>query len=64
MRSSFVMVRGMSDEQSEPGELTERFQAFAQSTDPAPSRGLPIALIAGGVFLVLLLIVAIWALAA
>ena len=58
------MVRGMSDEQTEPGELTDRFQAFAQTVDPAPSRGLPIALIAGGALLVFVLIVAIWVLLA
>ncbi len=58
------MVPRMSDEKAEPGELTERFRAFAQSVDPTPSRRLPIALIAGGVALVLVLIVAVWVLLA
>jgi hypothetical protein len=38
----------MSDEQAQPGELTERFVAFSQSVDPAPSKALPYALIAIG----------------
>ena len=36
----------MSDEQAQPGELTERFVAFSQSVDPAPSKALPYTLIA------------------
>ena len=58
------MVRGMSDEQIEPGELTERFRAFAQSADPAPSRALPVAFIAAGVVAVLALAAAVWLLLA
>lgn len=57
------MVRGMADDQQETGEITERFRAFAEASDPAPSKGLPIALIVGGVILVALLGVAILALA-
>ncbi len=53
------MVRAMSDEQIEPGELTERFRAFAKSVDPAPSRALPLALIVTGVVALLAIIVAI-----
>ncbi len=53
----------MADEQSEKGEITERFRAFAETSDPAPSKGLPIALIVGGILLVALLLVAIIALA-
>jgi hypothetical protein len=57
------MVRGMADDQRETGEITERFRAFAETSDPAPSKGLPIALIVGGVVLVALVAVAIFALA-
>jgi hypothetical protein len=56
------MVRGMADDQKETGEITERFRAFAETSDPAPSKGLPIALIVGAVVLVALLAVAIVAL--
>jgi hypothetical protein len=62
MSTRFAIVRGMADDQSEPGEITERFRAFAETTDPAPSKGLPIALIAGAVVIVVLLIIAIFAL--
>ena len=59
------MVRGMSDEQMEPGELTERFRTFAQSVDPEPSRALSVALIAAGASVLLAVIVIIvWILAA
>lgn len=40
------MVPGMADEQTEPGEVTSRFQAFADGVDPEPSRALPMAMIA------------------
>lgn len=49
----------MSDQQNEPGELTDRFQAFAQSADPDPSRALPYALIAVGAALLVVLIATI-----
>jgi hypothetical protein len=58
------MVRGMADDQRETGEITERFRAFAETSDPAPSKGLPIALIVGAAVLVALLAVAIVALVA
>ena len=58
------MVRGMADDQRETGENTERFRAFAETSDPAPSKGLPIALIVGAAVLVALLAVAIVALVA
>lgn len=64
MFTKFAMVRGMSDEQIEPGDLTERFRAFAQSADPAPSRALPVALIVAGVATVLAVVVVIWMLLA
>jgi hypothetical protein len=35
----------MTDEQVEPGELTERFRAFSESVDPEPSKAFPMALI-------------------
>ena len=37
----------MSDEQTETGDLTERFRAFAQEVDPQPSRTLPMAMAIG-----------------
>jgi hypothetical protein len=52
----------MADEQPETGEITQRFRAFADAPQPAPSRGLPIALIAGAVILVAMVIVAVVAL--
>jgi hypothetical protein len=56
------MVRGMADDQKETGEITERFRAFAESSDPAPSKGLPIALAGIAIVIVVLLAVAIIAL--
>ena len=53
------MVRPMAEEQIEQGELTERFRAFAETVDPAPSRSLPMALIVGGAVLVLALVAAL-----
>jgi hypothetical protein len=47
----------MSDEQAQPGELTERFVAFSQSVDPAPSKALPYALIAIGAAIVVGIVV-------
>ena len=35
--SRSARVAGMSEEQMESGEITERFRAFAQSVDPEPS---------------------------
>ena len=52
------MVRPMADDQIEQGELTERFRAFAETVDPAPSRSLPVALIIVGAVVVLALVVA------
>jgi len=49
----------MSEEQTEHGELTERFRAFAQSADPEPNRTARNALLAGAVIVVLLAIVAL-----
>ena len=45
----------MTDEQS--GELTERFRAFSETVDPAPSKAFPIALIALAVLGVVVLVV-------
>lgn len=53
------MVPAMADDQMEQGELTERFRAFAESVDPAPSRTLPVALIATGAVLVVALVATI-----
>jgi hypothetical protein len=50
----------MSEEQMQQhGELTERFRAFAQSTDPEPNRTARKALFAGAVIVMLLAIVAL-----
>jgi hypothetical protein len=49
----------MADNQVEPGELTERFRAFAETVDPAPSRTLPVALMVTGAVVVLALVVTI-----
>jgi hypothetical protein len=66
MRTStvFVMVPGMADEQTEPGELTERFRAFAEKVDPEPSKALPAGLIAAASAVLVVLIVVIWVLVA
>jgi hypothetical protein len=45
---------GMSEEQTEHGELTERFRAFAQSADPEPNRTARNALVVGAVIVVVL----------
>lgn len=58
------MVRGMSEEQIESGDLTDRFRAFAQSADPAPSRALPVVLIITGATAVVALVVVVWLLLA
>jgi hypothetical protein len=52
----------MADEQPDTGEITQRFRAFADAPEPAPARGLPIALIAGAVILVAMVVIAIVAL--
>jgi hypothetical protein len=55
----------MADEHAEPtGEWTERFRAFAETTDPAPSRALPLGVIAAGTVVLLLVIVVVWTLLA
>jgi hypothetical protein len=64
MFTGFAKVPGMSEDQQEPGELTERFRAFSQSVDPAPSKALPVALIATIGAVALLLIVVVWILLA
>jgi hypothetical protein len=55
------MVPGMADEQIEPGEVTSRFQAFAEGSDPAPSKALPLALLAviAAVFVVAVVVVVV-----
>jgi hypothetical protein len=58
------MVPNMTDDHHEPGEITERFRAFAESSDPAPSRGLPAVLIVGAVVVMVLAALAIIALTA
>ncbi|HEX6870777.1 MAG TPA: hypothetical protein VF163_06740 [Micromonosporaceae bacterium] len=56
----------MSDEQiesgelTETGELTERFRAFSQTVDPAPSKVLPITLIGLGLLVLVAVVVLIW----
>jgi len=55
------MVAGMSDEQIEPGHLTERFRAFAHSVDPEPSRTPQIVLVAAGAAVLLVAIaIIVW----
>ena len=58
------MVPGMSDEKQEPGELTERFQAFSRSVDPEPSKALPLALIVGIGVVVVAFVAVVWLLLA
>jgi hypothetical protein len=53
----------MSDPQ-ETGELTERFRAFAQSSDPEPRNPARTALIFGGIVVAVLAIVVVWLLVA
>jgi hypothetical protein len=47
----------MSEEQIEPGELTERFRAFSESVDPQPTRAVPVPLIIGLALAVAVLVV-------
>jgi hypothetical protein len=51
---------GMSEEQIEPGEVTERFRKFSESVDPEPSRALPAALLVVGAVVAVGLIVMVW----
>ena len=50
----------MTDEQLEPGELTQRFRVFSESVDPEPSRALPLALLVGLAGALLALITVVW----
>lgn len=60
MLVSFARVRGMSEQHNEPGEITERFRAFAQSQDPQP-RGIgPGVLIGIGALVLLALVLVVW----
>jgi hypothetical protein len=52
----------MSDEQTETGDLTERFRAFAQEVDPQPSRTLPVAMVIGVVAAALIVLATVVAL--
>jgi hypothetical protein len=52
----------MADEQAEPGELTDRFRAFAETVDPEPSRAFPAGLIATAAVFVVAVIVVVWVL--
>jgi len=59
------MVAGMSDEQMEPGNMTERFRAFAQSVDPEPSRiPLLVLMSAGAVAVLAVIVLILWLLIA
>ncbi len=58
------MVPGMADEHVEPGELTSRFQAFANTVDPAPSKAFPVGLIAAVAAVVVVLGAVVWLLIA
>ena len=55
--TGFAMVPRMPEEQIEPGNLTERFRAFAQSVDPEDSGAPRILLVAVGLTLLLVLAV-------
>ena len=46
----------------EHGEMTERFRAFAQSVDPEPNHVARNALLIGGLFALLVVLVAVWVL--
>ena len=61
---AFAMVPGMADEQREPGELTDRFRAFAETVDPQPSRALPVGMLVAGAIVVVALIAVVWILLA
>jgi hypothetical protein len=52
----------MSDEQTETGDLTERFRAFAQEVDPQPSRTLPVAMMIGVAAALVIVVAAVVAL--
>ena len=54
----------MAEEQAEPGELTDRFRAFAETVDPPASRTMPVGVIAAGVAVVVVLVAVVWFLAA
>ena len=60
----FAMVPRMADEQTEPGELTERFRAFSETVDPVPSKALPTSMIIAGAAIMAALIVVVWVLVA
>lgn len=66
MRTStlFAIVPGMADEHNEPGEVTDRFRAFAETVDPEPSKALPVGLIAAAAAVVVALAVVVWILVA
>jgi hypothetical protein len=49
----------MSDDQLEPGGITERFRAFAEATDPEPDRRNRVMLAAAGGAILLVLIVVV-----
>ena len=51
-------------EHVEPGELTRRFRAFAETTDPEPSKALPVGLIAAAVVAFVVLVAVVWILVA
>jgi hypothetical protein len=51
-------------EGAEPGELTSRFRAFAETTDPEPSKALPLGLIAAVAVVLVILVVVVWILVA
>jgi hypothetical protein len=58
------MVPGMADEQGEPGELTSRFQAFANTVDPQPSKAFPAGMVAAIAVLVVVVVAVVWLLIA
>lgn len=54
----------MAEEHAEPGEVTDRFRAFAEKVDPPASRTMPMGMIAAGVAVVVVLAAVVWILIA
>jgi hypothetical protein len=50
----------MAEEHAEPGELTERFRAFAERVDPPAGKALPMGLIVAGIAIAVVLVAVVW----
>jgi hypothetical protein len=53
-------VAGMSDDQIEPGGITERFRAFAQGQDPPPDRNRRTMLLVAGAAVLVVALAVVW----